>query len=64
MKLMNREDQSVDASVCRRGNKIPTKGNKETKYGGETEEKRILHRVFTPHTVTKQILLQMPRNAC
>jgi len=39
MKLMKKEDQSVDASVRRRGNKIPREGNKETKYGVETEGK-------------------------
>jgi len=41
MKL-KKKDQSVDASVLlRRGNKILTGGNMETKYGAETEGKAI-----------------------
>ena len=42
MKLKEKEDQSVDASVLlRRGNKIITGGNTETKCGAETEGKVI-----------------------
>ena len=42
MKLKKKEDQSVDASVLlRRGNKILTGGNMETKCGAETEGKAI-----------------------
>jgi hypothetical protein len=42
MKLKNKEDQSVDASVLlRRVNKILTGVNMETKYGAETEGKAI-----------------------
>jgi hypothetical protein len=40
MKLNNKEDQSLDASVLlRRGNKILMGGNTETKCGAETEGK-------------------------
>jgi hypothetical protein len=39
MKFKKKEDQSVDASVIlRRGNKILTGGNMETKCGAETSE--------------------------
>jgi hypothetical protein len=42
MKLKNKEDQSVDASVLlRRGNKILKGGNTESKCGAETEGKAI-----------------------
>jgi hypothetical protein len=42
MKLKKIEDQRVDASVLlRRGNKILTGGNLETKCGAETEGKAI-----------------------
>ena len=38
MNLKKKEDQSVDASVLlRRGNKIPLRGDTETKFGAETE---------------------------
>jgi hypothetical protein len=37
MKLKKKEDQNVDTSFfLRRGNKIPTEGVTETKFGGET----------------------------
>jgi hypothetical protein len=40
MKLKKKEDQSVDASVIlRKGNKILTGGNTQTKCGAETEGK-------------------------
>ena len=41
MKLKRKEDQSVDASVLRRGNKIFAGANMETKCGAETEGKDI-----------------------
>jgi hypothetical protein len=41
LKLKKKEDQSVSASVLRRGNKILTGANTETKYGAETEGKAI-----------------------
>jgi hypothetical protein len=38
MKLIKKEDQSVDtAFLLRMGNKIPMKGVTETKFGAETE---------------------------
>jgi hypothetical protein len=47
MNLKNKEDQSVDVSVLlRRGNKILTGGNMETKCESETEGKanqRLFH---------------------
>ena len=56
MKL-KKEDQSVDAlGLLRKGNKILTGGNMETKCGAEPEGKaiqRLLHLGFTPYTVTK-----------
>ena len=69
MKLKKKEDQSVDASVfLRRGNKILTGANKETKCGSETEGKAIqrlpylgIHPIYSHHT---QTLLWMPRSAC
>ena len=57
MKPKKKEDQNVDASVLlRRGNKILTGGNMETKYGAETEGKaiqRLPHLGIIPYTVTK-----------
>jgi hypothetical protein len=42
MKLKKKEDQNVGASfLLRRGNKMLTGGNMETKFGAETEEKVI-----------------------
>ena len=42
MKPKKKEDQNVVASVLlRRGNKILTEGNMETKHGAETEVKAI-----------------------
>ena len=42
MKLKKKEDQSADASMLlRRGNKILTGGNMETKCRAETEGKAI-----------------------
>jgi hypothetical protein len=69
MKLKKKEDQSVDASVLlRKGNKILTEGNMETKCGAETEGKAIqrlpnlgIHLIYSCQT---QTLFQMPRSAC
>ena len=42
MKLKKQEDQSMDILVLlRSGNKIPMRGDAETKCGGETEGKTI-----------------------
>jgi hypothetical protein len=41
MKLKKKENQSVDASVLRRGFKIPMGGDTETKFGAETKGKAI-----------------------
>jgi hypothetical protein len=38
MKVKKKEDQSMDTSILlRKGNKIPTGGATETKFGAETE---------------------------
>jgi hypothetical protein len=63
------EDQSVDTSVfLRRGNKIVTGGNMETKYGAETEGNDIqglphlgIHHIYSRQT---WMLLWMLRRAC
>jgi hypothetical protein len=40
LKLKNKEDKSVDTLfLLRRGNKITMGGDRETKYGAETEKK-------------------------
>jgi hypothetical protein len=42
MKLKKKEDHSVDTSVLLTvGNKIPMRGDTETKFGAETEVKVI-----------------------
>jgi hypothetical protein len=42
MKLKKKEDQSMNTlNLLRRGNKIPTRGDTETKCGAETEGKAI-----------------------
>jgi hypothetical protein len=68
MKLKKKEDQSVGASVLRRGNKILMGGNKETKCGADTEGKviqRLPHLGIHPVNRHKtQTLLWMPRSAC
>jgi hypothetical protein len=55
--LKKKEDQSVGASVLlRRGNKMHTGGNTETKCGAVTEGKaiqRLLHLGSIPYTVVK-----------
>ena len=60
MKLKNKEDQSVDASVLlRRGNKIPMEGVPETKFRAETEGMTIqklphlgIHPIYNQQTQT------------
>jgi hypothetical protein len=60
MKLKKKEDHSVNASVLlRRGNKILTGVNTETKYGTETEGKAIqrlphlgIHPIYSHQTQT------------
>jgi hypothetical protein len=69
MNLKKKEDQSVDTSVLlRRGNKIFTGGNMDTKCGPETEGKAIqrlpylgIHSIYSHQ---KQTLWWMPRTAC
>jgi hypothetical protein len=69
MKLMKKEDPSMDTSVLlRRRNKIPMGEDTETKYGEETEGKIIqrlphlgIHPIYNHQT---QKLLWMPRSAC
>jgi hypothetical protein len=64
-----KEDQSVDASILLiRGNKILTGEYMETKYGKETEGKRLqrlphleIHPIYRHLT---WILLLMSRSAC
>jgi hypothetical protein len=68
-KLKKKEDQSVDASaLLRKGNKIHTGANIETKYGAETGGKaieRLSHLGIHPiHSNQTQILLLLPRNVC
>jgi hypothetical protein len=41
MKLKKKEDQSVDASLLKMGNKIPMEGVTETKFRDETEGRTI-----------------------
>jgi hypothetical protein len=67
MKLKEKEDQCVDASILlRRGNKILRGGN--TKGGVETEGKAIQRlRELGIQPINKhkfQTLLWIPRNAC
>jgi hypothetical protein len=60
MKLNNKEDQSLDASVLlRRGNKILMGGNTETKCRAETEGKAVqrlshlgIHGIYRHQTQT------------
>jgi hypothetical protein len=69
MKLKKKEDQSVDVSVLlRRGNKILTGANMQTKYGAETEGKAIqrlphlgIHPIYRSQA---QTIFRMPRSAC
>ena len=69
MKLKEKEDQSVDVLVLlRRGNKILTGGNTETKCGAGTEGKAIqrlphlgIHPIYSHQT---QTVLWMPISGC
>jgi hypothetical protein len=69
MKLMKKEDQSVDTLILlRRGNKIPMEGVMETKFRAETQGMTIQK---LPHlgihfinSHQAQTLLQMPTRAC
>jgi hypothetical protein len=61
LKLKKKEEQSVDASVLRRGNKIFMGGNAETKCGAELKERLSRDCPIwdsIPYTVTK------PRHHC
>jgi hypothetical protein len=67
MKL-KKEDQRVDTSVLRRGNKTPTGGNTKKKSGADTEGKAIqilshlgIHPIYS---YQNHILLWMSRSAC
>jgi hypothetical protein len=67
MKLKMKEDQSVDAFVFfRKGNKIFTGANMETKCRAETEGKAIqslFHQGITPiYSHQNPTLLWIPRN--
>jgi hypothetical protein len=63
-----KEDQNADISVLlRKGNKIPMRGNSETKSGAGSEGKAIqrlphlgIHPIYSHQT---QRLLWMPRSA-
>jgi hypothetical protein len=69
MKLKKKEEGSGDASVLlRRGNKILTGGNKETKCGAETGGKAMqrlhhlgIHPIYSHQT---QTLLWVPASSC
>jgi hypothetical protein len=69
MKLKKKKDQSVDILVLLiMGNKIPTKGGTETKFGAKTEGKTIqrlphpgIHPIYNHQT---QNLLHMPARFC
>ena len=69
MKAKKKEDQNVDAKVLlRRGNKILTGGNMESKCGAETEGKviqRLPHMGIHPiYSYQTRMLLWMPGSAC
>jgi hypothetical protein len=69
MKLKKKEEQSVgDLVLLRKGNKIHTGANKETKYVTETEGKaiqRLPHQWIHPMCNHQtQSLLWIPRIAC
>jgi hypothetical protein len=62
MKLKKKENQSVGASVLlRRGNKILTGANTETKCGAETEGKAIQR---LPYLEIHPIYSHKPRHYC
>jgi hypothetical protein len=69
MKLKNKEDQSVGASVLyRKWNKLITGANTERKCEAKTEGKaiqRLPHLEIQPkHSYQSQTLLWMPTSAC
>jgi hypothetical protein len=68
MKLKKKENQSMDASVLRRGRKILMGGNMEPQCRTETEGKaiqRLSHLGIHPiYRHQSQALLWMPRSAC
>jgi hypothetical protein len=68
MKLKKKEDQSMDTSILRRGNKILMERVTKTKYGIESEGMTIqrlpplgIHPIYNHQT---QTLLQRPTRAC
>ena len=69
MMSKKKEEQSMDTLVLlRRGDKIPTEEDAETKCGAETEEKTIqrlphlgIHPIYSYKT---QTLLSLPTSAC
>jgi hypothetical protein len=68
MKFKKNEDQSVDASVLRMGNKMFLGANTKTKYRAKTEGKAIqrlphlrTHPIYSHQTHT---VLWMPTSAC
>jgi hypothetical protein len=69
VKPKKKEGKRMDASVLlRKGNKILTGGNMETKCGAETEGKviqRLPHMGIHPiYTCQTQTLLETPGSAC
>ena len=69
MKLKKKEDQSVDTSILlRRGNKIPMRGDTETKCGAETKGEATQRRshlgIYPRYSYQTQTLLWMPTSAC
>jgi hypothetical protein len=69
MKLKKKENQSVGALVLlRKGNKILTGSNTETKCGAETERKanqRLPYlRIHPIYSHQMQTIFWMPRSAC
>ena len=68
MKLKKKEDQSMDISVLRMGNKIPMEGVTETKFKAEMQG-RTIHRLphLGIHLINNhqtQTLLNMPEIFC
>jgi hypothetical protein len=65
MKLMKKDDQTMDTSVLLRSeNKILKGGNSETKCGGKAIQRLPhlgLHPIYSHQT---PILLQIPRSDC
>jgi hypothetical protein len=68
MKLKKKEEQSVDTSLLRMGNKIPMEGVTETKFRAKMEGRTIqrmphpgIHPIYNHQT---QTLLHMPERFC